>query len=178
MLSLLVILLVFKPVYDLINLMAQCAQDAAFDRMNIVPRAVDIKAQAISFKNIVASLNGCTTPDAKQKCIDDHSEFIEDFCKNMVNSSRKRHLHGSVPIVLMFQQRLFPVKSIPNQWMQEFADSAYQALMLCAHAASVFGEVRSEDMIDDLTHSMYAFAKLFSKIKQERLKIREEAKTI
>ena len=170
MLSLILVLLLFKPIYDLIDLISQRAQDMAFDSLNIVPRAASIKAQATSFKNIIASLNGCTTSDAKQRCIDDHSEFIVEFCKNMI---QKRQLHGSVPIVLMFQQRLFPTKSVPNQWLQEFADTAFNALMICAHAAFVFGEVHSEEMIDDLTHAMYAFDKLFSKIKQERLKTRD-----
>jgi hypothetical protein len=161
----------FKPVYDFIELMAEYAQNAALDRM-YTQRNVDLKKEATQFKNIIASLNGCTTSDAKQKCIDDHAEFIEDFCKNLASSNRPRCLGGSVPMVLMFQQGLFPTKSTPNQWLQEFADSAYQALMLCAHAAYVFGEIRSDDMINDLTHSMHAFTKLFSKIKQERLKSR------
>jgi NADH:ubiquinone oxidoreductase subunit F (NADH-binding) len=173
MLSLLLILLVFKPIYNLIELMSQYAQNVAFDRL-CVQRAVDLKAQATLFKNIIASLNGCATSDAKQKCIDDHAEFIEEFCKNVTCSNRPRCLCGSVAMVLMFQQRLFPTKSVPNQWLQDFADTAYQALMLCAHAAYLFGEIQSDDMIDDFTQSMYAFTKLFSKIKQERLKSRTE----
>ena len=137
MLLLLFIMAVFKPIYDLIELMAQHAQNVALDRM-YVQKNVDLKTQATAFKNVVASLNGCTTPESKQRCIDDHSEFIEDFSKAMVNSIRPRCVGGSVPLVLMFQQRLFPTKSVPNQWLQEFADRVYQNLMVCAHAAFVF----------------------------------------
>jgi hypothetical protein len=173
MLLLLIIVLVFKPVYDIIDLLAQHAQNVALDRL-YAQKNTDLKANATAFKNIIASLNGCTTPDAKQKCIDDHTEFIDDFCKAMVNSIRPRCLGGSVPLVLMFQQRLFAARSVPNQWMQEFADRVFQVLMVCAHAVYVFGEIRSEDMIDELCAELHAFTMLHSKIRQEQLKSRRE----
>jgi hypothetical protein len=170
MLLLLFIMAVFKPIYDIIEIMAHHAQNVALDRM-YAQKHVDLKTQATAFKNVIASLNGCTSLEAKQRCIDDHTEFIDNFCKAMVSSIRPRCLGGSVPLVLMFQQRLFPTKSVPNQWLQEFADRAYQILMVCAHAAYIFGEIRSEDMIDELCAELHSFTMLYTKIRQERLKL-------
>jgi hypothetical protein len=167
--SLILLLLIFKPVYQLIELMAEHARISVLERMDW-DNHMDLKRHASMFKNIIASLNGCTTPGDKQRCIDDHTQFMEGFAKTIMCANRPRGLHGSVALVIMFQQRLFPTKSVPNQWMQEFADVAYEALMLCAHEAFMFGEIKSDEMIDSLSNSMYAFSRLHAVIRQERMK--------
>ena len=170
-LSLIILLMAFKPVHDLIGLLAEHTRMVALDRMYMDNRD-DLKKKATMFKNIVASLNGCTSPESKQRCIDDHADFIENFARTIASSNSPRSLCGSVVRVLVFQQRLITTKSIPNLWIQEFADAAYQSLMVCAHAAFIFGEIKSDDMIDDLSNAMYAFTRLHSMVKQERLKNR------
>ena len=157
--------LVFMHVHGMVDFVAQKIIKAIIGKTR---SRVDLKELALKFKGIIVNLNNITTAAEKQEFMEKNANFIEEFANMMASSSRKRSLgmSGAAPIVLMFRLQIFPIQSVCDRWLKEYADAAYTALMVCAHTAFLFGEFEDEGLIDDLVISMNGFSGLYLKALQ------------
>jgi hypothetical protein len=163
LIELLTLALVYRYVHGVVDFVAQYILRCIIG--NTQCRA-DLKELALKFKAIITRLNNLDTKAEKQAWMEKNARFIEEFANTMASSNRKRCLgmFGSAPIVLMFRLQIFPVQSVHDRWLNEYADVAFTALMVCAHTAFLHGEFKDESVIDDLVNSMNGFSGLYLKV--------------
>lgn len=130
----------------------------------ISARRFEYQKAAIAFKNLILKLRG--TSSDKYKLITEHGVFIEDFIKILLSPEVAEVQSKLAPKVFLIKFSAADAKIPQEQMLRDYAQSAYDSLMLCVESMCLVGCIRDATMHEDFVHSMGQFCAAYEVYEQ------------